>query len=376
MAQNDGQERTEQATPKRLREAREKGQIARSREFTTFAILLVSGLGMLLLGGQIVDGLLNTMRDNLHLTKEEIFDASKMPSYLLKEIFSSLWTLAPLFLLLVLAALFAPMALGGWAFSGDAISFKWDRIDPINGVKKIFSSKSIIEVIKALIKFSMIGVVTYLFMWSLRDQLALLGNEDIAVSITKAGDLLVWAFLAVSAPLILVVAIDVPFQLWDHAKQLRMSRQEIKDENKETEGNPEIRGRIRTIQREMARRRMMAEVPKADVIITNPTHYAVALKYDQARMKAPVVVAKGMDLIALQVRSVGAIYKIPIVSSPALSRSIYHSTALNKEIPAGLYMAVAQILAYVYQVKAKKTDYKENMRFEDVPIPEELQRNM
>lgn len=376
MAQNDGQERTEQATPKRLREAREKGQIARSREFTTFVILLVSGVGMLLLGEGIVDGLLNILRDNLQLTKGEIFDASKMPSFLLKEIINSLWTLAPLLLLLVLAALFAPMALGGWAFSGDAISFKWDRIDPINGVKRIFSSKSIIEVVKALIKFSMIGVVAYLFMWSFRDQLALLGDEDIAVSISKVGDILVWAFLAVSAPLILVVAVDVPFQLWDHAKQLRMSRQEIKDENKETEGNPEIRGRIRTIQREMARRRMMAEVPKADVIITNPTHYAVALKYDQARMRAPIVVAKGMDLIALQVRSVGTIYKIPIVSSPALSRSIYHSTALNKEIPAGLYMAVAQILAYVYQVKAKKTEHKGNMRFEDVPIPEELQRDV
>ena len=376
MAQNDGQERTEQATPKRLREAREKGQIARSREFTTFVILLVSGVGMLLLGEGIVDGLLNILRDNLQLTKGEIFDASKMPSFLLKEIINSLWTLAPLLLLLVLAALFAPMALGGWAFSGDAISFKWDRIDPINGVKRIFSSKSIIEVVKALIKFSMIGVVAYLFMWSFRGQLALLGDEDIAVSISKVGDILVWAFLAVSAPLILVVAVDVPFQLWDHAKQLRMSRQEIKDENKETEGNPEIRGRIRTIQREMARRRMMAEVPKADVIITNPTHYAVALKYDQARMRAPIVVAKGMDLIALQVRSVGTIYKIPIVSSPALSRSIYHSTALNKEIPAGLYMAVAQILAYVYQVKAKKTEHKGNMRFEDVPIPEELQRDV
>ena len=155
-----------------------------------------------------------------------------------------------------------------------------------------------------------------------------------------------------------------------------MSRQEIRDENKETEGNPEIKGRVRFIQREMARKRMMAEVPRADVIITNPTHYAVALKYDQDRMRAPVLVAKGMDLVALQIRSVGGIYKIPIVSSPALSRSIYHNTALNKEIPAGLYMAVAQILAYVYQLKAKgKVSMKSDLKFEDVPIPDDLLRD-
>jgi flagellar biosynthetic protein FlhB len=377
MAQESDQERTEQATPKRIREARDKGQIARSRELTTLSMLLVSGVGILLLGRRVVDGLLGTLHDNLQLTKEDILDSSKIPSYFLKEAINSLWTLSPLLLLLVIAAILAPMALGGWAFSVEAISFKFDRISPLKGIKRIFSWKSIIEIIKALAKFSLIATVACFFMWKLRDELIVLGDEDILVSITKAGDILVWAFIALSVPLLLVVAIDVPFQLWDHAKQLRMSRQEIRDENKETEGNPEIKGRVRFIQREMARKRMMAEIPRADVIITNPTHYAVALKYDQARMRAPVVVAKGMDLIALQIRGVGGIYKIPIVSSPALSRSIYHNTALNKEIPAGLYMAVAQILAYVYQLKAKgKANHKGDLKFEDVPIPDELRREV
>ena len=376
MAQEGGQDRTEQATPKRLREAREKGQVARSRELTTVSLLLVSGLGFLFMGGHMVDALLATMRDDFQLTKEDIYDSSKLPGFFLKEAVNTLVDLGPLLLLLAAAALFAPMALGGWAFSAQAFSFKFDRINPVSGIKRIFSWKSIIEIIKALVKFGLIAAVASLFIWKYRNQMTVLGDEDILVSIGKAGDLLVWAFLAVSAPLLLVVAIDVPFQLWDHAKQLRMTRNEIKDENKETEGNPEVRGRIRTIQREMARKRMMAEVPRADVIITNPTHYAVALKYDQAKMKAPVVIAKGADLIALQIRSIAGVYKIPIISAPALTRSIYHSTALNKAIPAGLYMAVAQILAYVYRLKAKGTaGQRETVSFDDVPIPDDLRRD-
>ncbi len=377
MAQESDQERTEQASPKRIREAREKGQIVRSRELTTFAMLLSSGIGILLLGNRVVDGLLIALHDNLQLTREDILDPSKIPGYFLKESINLLWILSPLLLLLVTVAIVAPIALGGWAFSPEAILFKIDRISPIKGIKRIFSWKSIIEVVKALSKFGLIALVACFFLWKLRSELIVLGDEDILVSIKKSGSILVWAFIVLSSPILLVVAIDVPFQLWDHAKQLRMSRQEVRDENKETDGNPEIKGRVRFLQKEMARKRMMAEVPRADVIITNPTHYAVALKYDQSRMRAPVVVAKGMDLIALQIRGVGGIYNIPIVSSPALSRSIYHNTPLNKEIPAGLYMAVAQILAYVYQLKVKGgAVHKEDVKFDEVPIPDELKREI
>lgn len=376
MAQEDAQERTEQATPKRLREAREKGQIARSRELNTFAMLLMSGIGFLLLGGRVIDGLMQTLRDNLQLRREELYDASKLPDHFLNAALASLWSLTPLLLLLVAIALLAPIALGGWTFSGEAVTFKPERINPISGIKRMFSMKSLIELVKALAKFALIGVAACFVIWKLRGEMLSLSEADAFSAIHHAGSLLAWAFIAVTAPLLLVVAIDVPFQLWDHGKQLRMSRQELKDENKETDGSPEVRSRVRQIQREMARKRMMAEVPRADVVITNPTHYAVALKYDQDRMRAPVVIAKGKDLIAMQIRGVAGIYKIPVISSPALSRAVYHSTPLNKEIPAGLYMAVAQILAYVYQLKTQgKRRPAAQRSFEDLPIPEELRRD-
>jgi len=377
MAQETGQERTEQATPKRIREAREKGQIARSKELTTLFILLASGLGFFLLGRRIIDGLLLTMQSNFQLPREKIFGQTNLLDLLINELINSLLSLSPLLLLLVAAALFGPMALGGWAFSAEALSLKWERLNPVSGIKRIISWKSLVELVKALAKFCFIAVVAAFLIWKQRDHLIVLGDSDIRVSIGSAGNVLLWALLIVSSPLIIIAALDVPFQLWDHAKQLRMSRQEVRDENKETEGNPEVRARVRNIQREMARKRMMAEVPRADVIITNPTHYAVAIKYDQSRMKAPIVLAKGMDLIALQIRDVAKVYRVPIVSAPSLARSIYHSTPLNREIPTGLYMAVAQVLAYVYQLRTKGSGHvNRNANFDDMPIPDELRRDV
>ena len=377
MAQETGQERTEQATPKRIREAREKGQIARSKELTTLFILLASGLGFLLLGRRIIDGLLLTMQSNFQLPREKIFGQTNLLDLLINELINSLLSLSPLLLLLVAAALFGPMALGGWAFSAEALSLKWERLNPVSGIKRIISWKSLVELVKALAKFCFIAVVAAFLIWKQRDHLIVLGDSDIRVSIGSAGNVLLWALLIVSSPLIIIAALDVPFQLWDHAKQLRMSRQEVRDENKETEGNPEVRARVRNIQREMARKRMMAEVPRADVIITNPTHYAVAIKYDQSRMKAPIVLAKGMDLIALQIRDVAKVYRVPIVSAPSLARSIYHSTPMNREIPTGLYMAVAQVLAYVYQLRTKGSGHvNRNANFDDMPIPDELRRDV
>ena len=377
MAQEGGQERTEQATPKRLREAREKGQIARSRELTTFSLLFFSGVGIYFMGSKIIDSLLSSMRDSFQPSKEKLFNPSILPDFFMDELLNALFVLAPLLIVLTAAALFAPMALGGWSFSVDALTVKWERISPLKGIKRIFSWKSVIELLKALAKFSLVSIVAIAYIWWHKNNLVVLSNDDIQTGLMESGRILLWAFLIISSPLLLVVGIDVPFQLWDHAKQLRMSRQEIKDENKETEGNPEVRARVRSIQREMARKRMMAEVPRADVIITNPTHYAVAIKYDQERMRAPILLAKGKDLIASQIRSIATSHKIPVVSAPALSRSIYHSTSLNKEIPAGLYLAVAQILAYVYQLRAKGNSRSRDIEkgFSDLPIPEELRKD-
>ena len=378
MAQEGGQERTEQATPKRIREAREKGQIARSRELTTFSLLLFSAIGIYLMGDQIINSLLEVMRQSFQPPSEKMFDSSLLPSFFITELIHALVVLTPLLIVLVVTALFAPMALGGWSFSADALNFKWERINPLKGMKRILSWKSIVELFKALSKFGLVSIVAILYIWAHRSELVALGNDDIQSGLMASGRILLWAFLIISSPLLFVVAIDIPFQLWDHAKQLRMTRQEIKDENKETEGNPEVRARVRSIQREMARRRMMAEVPRADVIITNPTHYAVAIKYDQERMRAPIVLAKGKDLIASQIRSIANMHRIPVVSAPALSRSIYHSTPLNAEIPTGLYLAVAQVLAYVYQIKAKgyRRSNQAETKFADLPIPDELKRDI
>ena len=377
MAEESGFERTERATPKRQREAREKGQIARSRELTTFSLLLASGIGILLMGNNIIESILDSMRDSFHLSTDKIFNANILLNFLVTELIKVLMALSPLLILLIVVALLSPIALGGWSFSADAVIAKWERIDPISGIKRVFSWKSVIELIKALAKFGLVAAVAVAYLWLHRKQLIVLSNGDIQVGLKESGKIILWAFLIISSPLLIVVAIDVPFQLWDHAKKLRMTRQEVKDENKETEGSPEVRARVRNIQREMARKRMMAEVPRADVIITNPTHYAVALKYDQNNMRAPVVLAKGKDLIASQIRSVAQIYKVPIVSAPALTRSVYHSTPLNREIPTGLYMAVAQVLAYIYQLRAKgyHRPGDKAKKFDDLPIPDELRKD-
>ena len=377
MAQEDGQERTEQATPKRLREARDKGQIARSRELSTFSLLFFSAIGIYFMGDRIVNSLLMVMRNSFQPSSEKIFDSSILPNFFLTELIHVLLVVAPFLLVLVATALLAPMALGGWSFSIDSLKAKWERISPLKGVKRILSWKSVIELVKALFKFCLVTIAAIAYIWWHRSELVALSSDDIQTGLRSSGHILLWAFLIISSPLLFVVLLDVPFQLWDHAKHLRMSRQEIKDENKETEGNPEVRARVRSIQREMARKRMMAEVPRADVIITNPTHYAVAIKYDQQKMRAPIVLAKGKDMIASQIRSIANLHQIPIVSAPGLSRSIYHSTALNREIPTGLYLAVAQVLAYVYQVKTRGYRHStySDKKFDDLPIPDDLRKD-
>ena len=374
MAQEEGgQERTEEATPKRLRESREKGQVARSRELTTFVMLLVGGFGLLIMGQELLASLMRIMTDNFQFINGPWQDEKMLPSIFVSAVIDSLWSLAPLFFILFLAALISPGALGGWVFSVDAISFKWERLDPIKGLGKIFAWRGFIELVKAIAKFVLVGVAAGFWLWLGKGEIISLGNQSLESALGLSGEILLWTLIVASSPLVLVAATDVFFQIWDHSRQLKMTRQEIRDENKETEGNPEVRAKIKSVQREMARRRMMDEVPNADVIITNPTHYAVALKYDQARMGAPVMVAKGADLIALQIRSVAKTNNVPIVSSPSLARAVYFSTEINNEVPAGLYLAVAQVLAYVYQLKnTNESPRQGGYVIDDLPIPDDM----
>lgn len=377
MQGESGQERTERATPKRQQESREKGQAPQSRELGTALVLIAGAVGLLSLGDGLLAGLSEIMRSGLRLERGLLLRESAMVEVFGQTALGALSLLAPFFLLMAVAAVAAPLALHGWIFSSQAFTFQWKRLDPVSGVGRIFSRQGLIELVKALAKFAVIAAIAGVLIWQTFPRVAGTGMEPLAQGLGHASRLLGWSFLALSATMILIAAVDVPFQLWEHANKLKMTRQEVRDELKETEGRPEVRGRIRRLQQEMAQRRMMTEVPKADVIVTNPTHFAVALKYDPAKMRAPVVVAKGADLVAAQILRLGREFRVPRLAAPPLARALYYSTRIGQEVPAGLYHAVAKVLAYVFQLRA----HRPGERFpvpppaDEMPIPPELRRH-
>jgi flagellar biosynthetic protein FlhB len=374
MAESDGQERTEQATPKREQEAREKGQVPRSRELSTVAALLVAAGAMIAMGDSLTRALAAQMQKGLSLSREQVFDVTGMPAHFLAAVVEALWTFMPFFVLMMVVAIAASAVLGGWAFT--AISFKWEKLDPITGMGRVFAWRGLVEMFKGMAKFLLVALAALLLLKAMGAQFLGLGRESLPQGLAHAGDLLAWAFLLLSATLLVVAFIDVPFQLWDHQRQLRMTKQEVRDEYKQTEGSPEVKGRIRRMQMEIAQRRMMAEVPKADVVVTNPTHYAVALRYDQTRGEAPVVVAKGTDLIALKIRNVAQENDVPVLEAAPLARALYHSTELEQPIPVGLYRAVAMVLAYVYHLRQGPMYNREGVvTMPDLPIPDDLRRD-
>jgi len=351
VAENDAQERTEQATPKRLEEARKKGQIPRSRDLSTAAVTLVGGAALYLLGGQITGQMAEMMRRSLALSRDEATDASHMLPALGQAAAEGLWLSAPVLGAITLAAIIAPLALGGWSFSGQAMMPQFSRMNPIEGVKRMFALRSLIELTKAMAKFGVVAIIAAIVLWNDATTLMALGREPLQQAIGHAVQISGKALLLISAGLLIIAGIDVPYQLWQYAKQMRMSREEIREEYKESEGSPEVKGRIRQLQQQLARQRMMQEVPKADVVVTNPTHFAVALKYDEKRMRAPIVVAKGADEIAAKIREVAGEHKVPIFEAPPLARVLFRNVDIGDEIPATLYIAVAQILTYVFQLK-------------------------
>ncbi len=373
MAESGGQERTEQATPKRLQQARDKGQIPRSKELNTLSAMLVAAAGFMFLGSDILQGLTDLLKQNLTISREKIFDTSYLVPHFLYNIVSAMTILAPFFILMVFVAILSAVALGGWSFSAQALALKLERLDPVKGMGRVFSWRGIMEMLKGLAKFVLVSVATIILLRSQVDTFLGIGVEPLKQGLAHSGQLLVWSFLLVSMALIFVVLVDVPFQLWDHQRQLKMTRQEVRDENKQTEGSPEVKARIRRTQMEMAQQRMLDEVPKADVVVTNPEHYAVALKYEQNEMDAPVVVAKGADHMAQKIKELAQKSDVPILSAPPLARAIYRSTELNEAIPAGLYRAVAQVLAYIYQIQQGPLYNSDaGVSLDDLPIPDDL----
>ncbi|NOT10632.1 MAG: flagellar type III secretion system protein FlhB [Methylococcaceae bacterium] len=376
MSEDSDQEKTEEPTSKRLEDAHKKGQIARSRELNTFVILMASSLLLLMLGGKMGNSLLTMMRSQFKLSRESIFDPTSPITHLKQVMWDGVMLSAPFLAVMVVAAIIAPLALGGWVFSWEAISPKLEKLDPIKGLGRLFALRGLIELVKALLKFFLIFAVAMLLIKHFVNELLGLGTENVDQAILHGTHIVGICFLVLSASLIAVVAIDVPYQLWDHSKKLKMTLQEIKDEMKESEGSPEVKGRLRRMQMEMAQNRMMAEVPKADVIVTNPNHYAVALKYDQNSNSAPKLVAKGVDLMAAQIRNIAIGANVPLLASPPLARALYYATDLDKEIPQGLYLAVAQVLAYVYQLKAARQNrWDEPLPPRNIKVPEEFKQD-
>jgi flagellar biosynthetic protein FlhB len=373
MADNEnGQEKTEQPTAKRLLDAKRKGQVPRSRELNSMAVTMIGVTVLVVMSRSIGDGLSQMMSQSFVITREQIFDINSMFIQLGEGFLQVMLTLLPFFIAVVVAAIVSSVALGGFSISSEAMAPKLSKLSPLKGMKRIFSARGLVEMLKAMVKFIFIGGVTILLLWLSLDKFLALHGMDLHQAMDKLNGLIGWSVILMTSTLILIAAIDVPFQLWDHKRQLKMTRQEVRDEMKETEGKPEVKSRIRQLQREMAHKRMMQEVPKADVIVTNPTHYAVALKYDPQTMHAPKLLAKGAELMAKKIREVGAEAKVPVVESPMLARAIYFHTELNAYIPAGLYLAVARLLAYVFQLKAYRTeggDYPELP--DDLSIPQE-----
>lgn len=375
---SSGQDKTEEPTSKRLKDAREKGQIARSKELATVAALLASATLFIVMGDHFVHGLSELIRSNFIISRETIFDTGSMATNLAISTQDGLLLMLPLFLLMIVVAVLANIVLGGFTFSPTALAFKPEKLDPVKGLSRIFAWRGLMELAKGLAKFLLVGSVALSVLNFYSDGFLQLGRESLFMALGHGGNILIWTFLILSSVLLIVAAVDVPFQLWDHQRQMRMTKQEVKQEHKQTEGSPEVKGRQRRIQMEMAQRRMMEQVPGADVVVTNPTHYAVALKYDSGNMGAPVVVAKGVELVASRIRAVAVEHDVPVLSAPPLARALYHSTELNEPIPEGLYRAVAQILAYIYQLKQGGTYGKEGTgpdSLDDLPIPEELRRD-
>jgi flagellar biosynthesis protein FlhB len=351
MAEESDLEKTEPGSPRRLEKAREEGEIAQSRELTTF-LLLATGIGGLwMMAAPMSEHMGRALQRGLRFERASAFDASRMLTLAGEIVLEGLQALLPLLGLMALAALLGPLMLGGWVFATRLLAPKFSKLNPMQGLGRMFSTQALAELVKAIAKSLLIGGVAYLVISANMGAIMALMTEPVHAALPHMIRLVANCCLMIVGSLLLIAAIDVPYQLWSYHRKLRMSREDLRQEHKESEGDPHIKGKIRRLQQQMARRRMMAEVPKADIIVTNPTHFAVALQYREKEMRAPRVIAKGTDLLAQRIRAIGEEHKVPILEAPPLTRALYKHTHLGAEIPAALYTAVAEVLAWVYQLK-------------------------
>jgi flagellar biosynthetic protein FlhB len=374
MAENaDGQEKTESPSGKKLEDARKKGQVPRSKELGTVLIMVLAGIWFMWLGPGMMEDFVKSTTAGLSFDRDHAVDLKKASDLVFAQMRTALMLVAPFMIAMLMMAVMSNILVGGWLFSTEVMAPKLSKLNPVSGIKRMFSLKALVELLKALLKFMLMSAIAILFIYSTLYELRLLGTVEVIAGMTSAGSLLVKAFLVMSLGLIVIALIDAPYQLWSNAEEMKMTLQEVKEEYKQQEGSPEIKGRIRRMQREMSQRRMMKDVPTADVIITNPEHYAIALKYDINNMQAPEVVAMGVDFMAAQIRTIAAEHKIQVVRSPALARALYYNSEIGQVIPRTLFTAVAQILAMVYQLRDKKISQLED--FSNLPVPADLKQS-
>ena len=372
MAEDSDLEKTEEPTSRRIEQAREKGQVPHSRELGTFLVLIVAGATFWMMGGWFMQRSMAIVKKGFAVESEVMREPALMLPRLAEISGDALFAFSPLLGLILLAAVLPPFFLNAWVFSPQALVPDFNRLNPLTGFGRMFSWNSLMELGKAVLKAGLLGGVAVALVWKQRDEIFGLLSEPLDAGLVHAGNLVSFSFLIMAATLVLVVAADVPFQLWQYFDKLKMTKEEVKQEMKEMMGDPHVKGRIRSLQMQAARKRMMAAVPTANVVVTNPTHFAVALAY-QTGMAAPKVVAKGAGAIALRIRELAHENVVPIIEAPPLARALYKHADLDSEIPSALYSAVAEVLAYIYQLANwRQVGGIYPVPPRDLPVPPEL----
>ena len=371
MADNTSdQEKTEQPSAKRLLDAKKKGQVPRSRELNITIASLGGGLLFLFSLGEIQRSIESVFNKSYLITSRSMLSNEHILELFGASFSEVLMSFSFMFFFLMIIVVAGPALIGGWSFSLSSMGFKISKLNPMSGFKRMFGMNGLMELIKSILKVILVATIAFSFIKSNQNEFLALAGEHHDKAIIHSVSIVISSYLYIALGLIVIVGIDVPYQLWNHKKQLKMSLQELKDEYKETEGNPESKARTRSLQREIAQRKMLNEVPNADVIIVNPTHFSVALRYDTLNDAAPILVAKGVDNMALKIREIATGHDIPVFTAPLLARAIYHTTDLDKEVVSDLYVAVAKVLAYVFQLKnAKPGNYPKPPT--DLTIPKE-----
>ena len=372
MAEDSDLDKSEEPTGRRIEQARTQGQVPHSRELATFLVLIVAGAVFWSMGGWFVGRSMAFVQKGFTIEPQVMREPVMMLPRLVEIFGDALLAFSPLFGLLLVAAILPPFFMNSWVFSPQALVPDLGRLNPLAGLGRMFSWNGLMELGKAVLKAGLLGSVAVILIWKERDEIFGLLGEPLETGLAHAGHLVSFSFILMASTLVLVVAADVPFQLWQYFDKLKMSKEEVKQEMKEMLGDPHVKGRIRSLQMQAARKRMMAAVPQANVVVTNPTHYAVALAY-QTGMAAPKVVAKGAGAIALKIREIAGQHAVPILEAPPLARALYKHAELDAEIPSALYNAVAEVLAYIYQLANwRQTGGVYPIPPRDLPVPADL----